>query len=111
MITGATPIEVPPLRLREVELPRIVRAYADEALATLRASSSCFSEEDAAWVMRRGAKSLSEIEKATLRIVALSKAGKVCRAARLLGMASVSLSRWLDRRTPHLGSERQAGTP
>src|SRR4051812_50129101 len=111
MITGPTPIEVPPLRLRKVELPRIVQAYAEDALATLRAPASCVSEQDLAWVMRRGARSLSEIEKATLRIVALRKAGRVFPAARLLGIASGALSRWLDRRAPPPGGDRQAGNP
>jgi hypothetical protein len=91
------PIEVPPIGIREIELPRIIQAYAEDALTELCATPSCFSREDHDWVSHK-ARSLSEIEKATLRIVALNKAGNLHRAARLLGMAGVSLSRWLGRR-------------
>jgi transposase-like protein len=42
--------------------------------------------------------SLSEIEKATLRLVALRSSATVSQAAARLGMAPVSLSRWVARR-------------
>jgi DNA-binding protein Fis len=105
----STPIEVPPLRVRETELPRIIRAYAEEALATLHASSSCFSDRDHDWVLAYRATSLSEIEKATLRVVALNKEGNLHRAARLLGIAAISLSRWLSRRGLAAGHVSQVG--
>lgn len=92
------PIEVPPLGLRETELSRIVHAYANDAILELGARPSCFSEDDREWVMKYGAASLSEIEKSTLRIVALNMSGSVHRAAKRLRMASVSLSRWFHRR-------------
>jgi len=111
VITWPMPIEVPPLDVREAELPRIIQAYADEALATLEASPTCFSDEDLDWVLRNRAKSLSEIEKATLRIVALKKTGTVYRAAGVLGIAPVSLSRWLDRRMWSTTSMPQARNP
>lgn len=41
-----------------------------------------------------------EVEKATLRIIALNITHSVSQAARRLGIAAVSLSRWLDRRMP-----------
>src|SRR5678815_4538381 len=44
------PIEVPPLGIREIELPRIIQAYADEAIAALSAPASCFSGDDQALV-------------------------------------------------------------
>jgi hypothetical protein len=94
------PIEILPLGSREIELSRIVRAYAGEAIARLRAPILCFSEDDRDWVMKHDAKSLSGIEKATLRIIALKVTNNVHQAARVLGMAQVSLSRWLGRRMP-----------
>jgi DNA-binding protein Fis len=42
--------------------------------------------------------SLSAIEKAVLRCVALRSSTNMSRAAARLGMAPVSLSRWLERR-------------
>lgn len=102
------PIEVPPLGIREAELSWIVQAYADDAITELHASPSCFSEDDCEWVMKHGATSLSEIEKATLRIVAVNMTGSVHRAARTLRMAYVSLSRWFHRReaAPYLAMDR-----
>ena len=100
LLPGSMPIEVPPLSLREAELPRVVQAYADDAIAELHAPPSCFTKDDHCWVMAHSARSLSEIEKATLRIVALRMTDNVHQAATLLGMAAVSLSQWLDRREP-----------
>jgi hypothetical protein len=98
LLSGSMPIEVPPLGVRETELPRIVQAYAEDAIAALSAQTSSFSDEDHDWVMQHNTQSFSEIEKATLRLVALNMMDNVHQAARLLGMAQVSLSRWLHRR-------------
>jgi hypothetical protein len=96
------PIFVPPLRERALELPRIVAAYAVDAIAELRpvrAQDSCFFTGcDVQWVVECAATSLPEIEKATLRIVALRISANLSRAAERLGMAPVSLARWIDRR-------------
>ena len=99
ILGGLMAIEVPPIGARETELSRIVHAYAEDAIAALNAAASSFSDDDHRWVMQ-DARSLSKIEKATLRVVALNVTDSVSQAARLLGMAQVSLSRWLDRRMP-----------
>ena len=46
-----------------------------------------------------------------VRVVAFNKTGSVCRAAGLLGIASVSLSRWLDRRVRPTRRALQAKNP
>ena len=108
IFTGPMLIDVPPLGIRETELPRIIRSYADDALAALHAWPSCFSDGDLDWIMMHSATSLSEVEKAAFRIVALKKAmGNTSRAAVMLGMAPVSLTRWLDRRA--LSTDSVAG--
>lgn len=96
-ITGILPVEIPPLRLRETELPRVIEEYAAEAISAFDASPDCLTEEDRLWV-HRYAQSLIDVEKATSRIVALRSTDTPSQAAALLGMASVSLSRWLARR-------------
>ncbi len=95
-------VELPALKLRKMELPRIVQEYAEEAIKTLNAAPSCFDDEERDWVIGHSAKSLPEIQKATLRIVALRNTNSLKQAADLLGMAPVSLTRWLGRR--HLQS-------
>jgi hypothetical protein len=92
------PIVVPALGMRVRELPRIVDGYARDALDALGADDACFTQADRRWVLDRSPRSLAEIETATLRLVALRQAGTIDGAARRLGMAHVSLTRWLGRR-------------
>jgi hypothetical protein len=94
------PIQVPPLEQRANELGRIVGEYARDAAEALDAPHARLSEADRAWVVEHEASSLSEIEKATLRLMAVALSRDLAGAAARLGMAPVSLSRWLGRRTP-----------
>src|SRR5436190_20588610 len=88
------------LATRSDELSRIIDAYAQDALAELDASGTGFADTDHAWVREHAAGSLAEIEKATLRLVALRASSNTTIAAARLGMAQVSLVRWLGRRCP-----------
>jgi hypothetical protein len=98
------PLLVPPLTARAHELPRIVDAYARDAIEALGADRTGFTTADQRWVLDRAPRSLVEVETATLRLVALRQAGTIGGAARRLGMAPVSLTRWLARRpVVHLG--------
>ena len=100
LLAGPVPIRVSPLRERAEELPRIVEEYAGEAIAALNAPADSFTNADLWWVIERAATSLSEIEKATLRVVARKvAANNVSQAAGLLGMAPISLDRWFKRRS------------
>jgi hypothetical protein len=95
------PIRVPPLTARARELPRIVDAYARDAIEALGAAAdddAGFTAADRTWVIDHAATTLPEIEKATLRRVALRQAGTIAGAARRLGMAPVALAQWLGRR-------------
>jgi len=82
-------------------------------ISTLGVRRDCLTEEDRTWILDHEASSLSDIEKATLRLVALRTSANMSTAAARLGMAPVSLSRWIGRRKiPRLytaGSERRAG--
>lgn len=93
----SAPIEIPPLSARTGELDRIIDEYAGDAAAALNASAP-FTKIDRDWVRAHSATSLPEIEKGTLRLVALRQAGNVARAAALLGMAHASLGEWIGRR-------------
>jgi DNA-binding NtrC family response regulator len=93
------PIRVPPLTARAHELPRIVDAYARDAIEALGADDDAgFTAADRTWVIDHGARTLPEIETATLRRVALRQAGSIVGAAKRLGMSHVALLQWLDRR-------------
>jgi hypothetical protein len=93
------PIVIPPLRARVGELPRIVAEYAADAVARLGADASAFTDADQTWVLDHAARTLGEIEAATLRLVALRREGSVNRAAQLLEQTHVSLAGWLRRRS------------
>jgi hypothetical protein len=92
-------IDVPSLSARASDLPRIVDEYAQDAIAALGAPATSFGPEDRCWVLAHAISSLPAIEKATLRRVALRSSKNLSRAAARLGMAPVSLSRWVTRRT------------
>lgn len=94
----ASPIAVPSLVGREAEIARIITEYAEDAVAELGAPRVGFLAVDHAWVREHASSSLSDIEKATLRLVALRHSRNLSHAAARLGMAPVSLSRWIGRR-------------
>jgi hypothetical protein len=94
----APAIAVPPLASRDEELDRIITEYSEDAIDELGAPRNGFRSVDRAWVRRHAASSLPEIEKATLRLVAIRASRNLSNAAARLGMAPVSLSRWIGRR-------------
>jgi Inner membrane component of T3SS, cytoplasmic domain len=94
----SVPITVPPLASRAGELDRIIMEYAEDAIAELGTLRTNFLPADLEWVRTHAASSLPEIEKATLRLVAIRESRNLSNAAARLGMAPVSLSRWIGRR-------------
>jgi hypothetical protein len=92
------PIAIPPLASRSGDLDRIIKEYADDAIAELGTSGSEFPAIDHTWV-REHAETLPEIEKATARLVALRVSPSLSNAAARLGMAPASLHRWIGRRS------------
>jgi hypothetical protein len=93
----SAPIEIPPLSSRADELEQVIDEYARDAGLAL-GIETVFNEVDRDWVRRNSAASLPEIEKGTLRLVALRDAGNIARAAERLGMAHTSLGEWIGRR-------------
>lgn len=94
------PIRVPPLKRRTKELPRIVDEYLQDAVILLKVPTANITRSDRTWIIEHAATTLPEIEKATMRLVALRNSPNIAAAAIQLGMASISLSRWIDRRRP-----------
>ncbi len=99
----SAPIEVPPLSSRPDEIERVIDEYAADAVTALHASAS-FNTVDRDWVRLHSATSLPEIEKGTLRIIALREAGNIARAAAMIGMAHASLGEWIGRRRLPMGN-------
>jgi hypothetical protein len=99
---GAAPIEIPSLATRRAELPGIVREYLEDAIDALHAPAACVDSDTIQWIIGRASLSaditIPDIEKAAVRSVALRMTGDLTTAAAVLGMARVSLERWLTRR-------------
>lgn len=95
------PIEIPSLSERTGDLPRVVDEYVHDAMVALAMPprSFAFAETDRRWLVEYApTTSLSEIEKAALRLVSLRSSANLSQAAARLGMAPVSLVRWAGRR-------------
>lgn len=105
------PIVVPPLKGRSAEVPRIITEYADEAATELGAHAR-LNSADRDWVLKHSATSVCEIEKGTRRLVAIRQADdNIAAAARVLGMAPISLARWIGRRAlPGTSTAAGSGT-
>jgi len=91
-------VTIPPLSSRSDEIDQIITEYAQDAIMELRAPRTGFLPADRNWVRMHSASCLPDIEKATLRLVAIREARNLSDAAARLGMAPVSLSRWIGRR-------------
>lgn len=91
------PLKIPSFAQRLPEFPRLLDAYLDEAAQALGVRHVRLSEPMQQSVLHH-VKSLSDIEKAALRIVALTSSGNLYRAAQQLHMAPISLIRWMSRR-------------
>jgi transcriptional regulator with GAF, ATPase, and Fis domain len=91
------PLKIPSLTERLPEFPRLLNAYLDEAAQALGAHHVRLPEPMQQSVLHH-VKSLSDIEKAAVRLVALKSSGNLYRAAQQLHMAPISLIRWMSRR-------------
>lgn len=99
----AVPITIPPLSSRRDELPHIIHEYTIDAALEFEVPINVY-EEDQTWVLEHSSSSFHEIQKGTRRLMAMRVAGSLLGAAEMLGMAAVSLRRWIGRRSvPSLG--------
>jgi len=95
------PIRVPPLQERSSrDLDRIVEEYGADAISTLGVDRLFFAAKDHKWIVENAATSLTEVEKAALRLVAINATGDIVSAAHRLQMSPISLRRWYARREP-----------
>jgi hypothetical protein len=96
---GPPSLVVPPLSSRRSEIDRLITEYVTDAELRLSSANRIrLSPVERAWLRTSAGESLPELQKATLRLVALREAGTPHFAARLLGIAPVTLRRWLERR-------------
>jgi len=91
------PVEIPSLAGRAGDLDRLVGEFLADATRALGVAGMRFSGRASDSVLR-GVTSLAEPERGVLRLVAIRSAPNLSQAARRLGVALVSLSRWIDRR-------------
>jgi hypothetical protein len=94
---AAATVDIPPLASRAVEIGRVIDEYGGDAVVALGANVT-FTSADREWVREHSAGSLPEIEKGTLRLIALREGGSIVRAASILEMSHSSLTEWIGRR-------------
>lgn len=92
---NAAPIVVPSLASREDELERIIDEYAINAAGELSMGDHWLSSAERAWI-RSHMTTLAEIQKATLRLAAIQRAGSISAGAGFLGISHQALNQWLD---------------
>jgi hypothetical protein len=101
-LPNAAQIDIPSLDSRRADLPRIVSEYIEDAAHAFHAPDDCLGEQDIGWILDHSAVgiglTISGIEKAALRAVAIRITDDLTKAAKLLGMARISLERWVRRR-------------
>ena len=95
---SVAPVMIPPLRSRRDELERLIREYEAEAVQRLGLSPLELTPVQRAWIREWSSESLPDIQKATLRLIAIRCAGSVAGAAALLRISHVGLGQWLARR-------------
>jgi hypothetical protein len=96
IVTAFRSILLPSLADRARELHRIIDAYAHDAIATF---GGWLAPADRDWIAGNASDTLTQIEVATRRIIALHACDEsVTLAAKLLSIAHGSLSAWLARR-------------
>lgn len=91
------PLEIPPLAARDSESHCLLQESLEEAAAALGTRRLRLPRQARQDVLERVA-SFAELEKTALRVVALASARNPSQAAVRLGMAPVSLTRWLHHR-------------
>ncbi|MEO7729905.1 MAG: hypothetical protein ABIY55_02955 [Kofleriaceae bacterium] len=91
------PLEIPALSAHAPESGLLVQEVFDDAALELETSSLRLPRAMRQNILDRVA-SFSELEKTALRVVALASSRNISQAATRLGMAPVSLTRWLERR-------------
>jgi hypothetical protein len=91
------PLEIPPLATRASESHRLLQEAMDEA-ATALGTARVRIPRPARQGILEAVDSFAELEKTALRVVALASTPNPTQAAQRLGMALVSLTRWLHRR-------------
>lgn len=93
-VFNSAPLVIPSLSTRTDEIDRLIEAYTDDAAAALGLSRFRLSDGARAWVRNRSGESLAAIQRATLRLAAVHKAGTMTAAAPLLGLSHVGLIKW-----------------
>lgn len=96
MIRVVGRIQLPSLREREMELDRIVMAYAHDAATSLGAETPALGPHDLEWIRKDNVQTDEDLETLLLRIVAVRNWG-ITEAARRIGMSHGALSRYMQR--------------
>jgi hypothetical protein len=94
LIFNPAPIVVPSLSTRSTEIDRLIETYTDDAANELELRRFRLSVGAHAWIRGRSAETLADIQRATLRLAAVHKAGTMTAAAPLLKLSHTGMIKW-----------------
>jgi FHA domain len=92
---AATPVIVPRLASRKAEIDRIIMEYATDAAAAMGVGERWLSPTEHAWIRDHLGDSLPDIQKATLRLAAIRRAGSISAGALRVGLSHTGMLKWL----------------
>src|SRR5678815_1754194 len=85
------------------EIDRLIQEYATEAAGAVGISDHWLSPAEHVWIRDHAGHSLPEVQRATLRLAAIRKAGSVSAGALALGISHTAMLKWLrSHRYPNL---------
>lgn len=91
---NSAPIVIPPLASRKDEIDRIIQEYAVDAAGPLDLGEHWLNAAERAWI-RGNLHTLAGIQKATVRLAAMRRAGSMSAGAASLGISHVAMLKWL----------------
>jgi len=91
----AAPVIIPSLASRKAEVDRIIQDYAAEAAASMGIGERWLNPAERVWIRDHVGDSLPGIQKATLRLAAIRRAGSISAGALKVGISHTAMLKWL----------------
>ena len=97
-IFNPAPVVIPRLSSRSEDIDRLIDEYLGDAISALGMAKIQLSPEERAWIRRRSADSLADIQRATLRLAAIHQAGSISAGGIRIGISHTAMLKWMRNR-------------
>jgi pSer/pThr/pTyr-binding forkhead associated (FHA) protein len=92
---AAAPVIVPRVSSRKAEIDRVIIEYAAEAAGIMGIGVHWLSPAERVWIRDHLGDSLPDIQRATLRLAAIRRAGSISAGALKVGISHTAMLKWL----------------